>query len=130
MFSIKPNQFAEMAATIRKDYLLVIVSDFFALFEQCYQRPSRLDFEAAWRIADYLFDQLQGKLCPEGERIEYEFIHTVLCAAEKEQRRSNCAKASQFSVLHCHRMRLDSFCSIVFAHWSQKTNLRMVDYHE
>lgn len=83
MFSIKPNQFAEMAATIRKDYLLVIVSDFFALFEQCYQRPSRLDFEAAWRIADYLFDQLQGKLCPEGGRIEYEFIHTVLCAAEK-----------------------------------------------
>jgi len=53
-------QFAEMASSIRKNYLLVIVSDFFALFEECYQRPAR-----------------------QSERIEYEFIHAVLCAAEK-----------------------------------------------
>lgn len=83
MLLIRPNQFAEMASTIRKNYLLEIVSDFFALFEQCYQRPSRLDFEVAWRIADYLLDQLEGKSCPEDERVEYEFIHTVLCATEK-----------------------------------------------
>jgi hypothetical protein len=83
MFSIKPNQFAEMASAIRKNYQLEIVSDFFALFEQCYQRPSRLDFDEAWRIADYLLDLLEGEPCSEGQCVEYEFIHTVLCATEK-----------------------------------------------
>lgn len=82
MLSISTEQFASLTNETRVGFLLETVSDWFGLFGACYGRPSRLHFEAAFEIGDYLLGKLEGLPQPTTERVDYAFIHTVLTAAE------------------------------------------------
>jgi hypothetical protein len=80
---ISADQFGLMEATARKQFLLETVSEWFALWEACYGRPSRFSFEQAWLTADYVADELDGLPQRPGSFVDYTFIHLVLTFAEK-----------------------------------------------
>lgn len=104
MLKISPEQLASLTADAREEFLLETVADYFALFAQCYERPSRILFEGAWQTAEYLLNRLIGLPLPEGQAIDYTLIHALLCAFDKG------ATTQQL------REGVDAFCMALPAH--------------
>ena len=92
---ISPKQWSLMRLQSRQDFLLQTVCEWQALFEACHGRASRISFDLAWQLAEYLMDQVDDLPQPREQGALYVLVHTVLSAAEKgatpEQLRSGVA---------------------------------------
>jgi hypothetical protein len=83
MITISKKQMEGLTAEYRKDFLLEVICDWYALYESIYQTSAKIPFDEAWEIAEYLLERLES-VPQEWEReISYELIHQVLLAAEQ-----------------------------------------------
>jgi hypothetical protein len=83
LLTVTRKQFEELADLYHNDYLLEVVSDWYALYENIYETPAQTPFDEAWDLAEYLLERLQA-VPQEWEReVSYELIHQVLLANEQ-----------------------------------------------
>jgi hypothetical protein len=83
MLRITTNQFDQLTSTYRKDYLLQVVSEWFALYEQIYETPAQIPFAEAWEVGEYLLVRLEYLPQEWEQEVSYELIHEVLLASEQ-----------------------------------------------
>lgn len=83
MLRMSRGQMRQWTDESRQDFLLQTVCEWHALFESCHGRASRIGFEHAWQIAEYLMDQVDDLPLPRYNGALYSLVHTVLGAAEK-----------------------------------------------
>jgi hypothetical protein len=80
---IRQEQFDDLESQSAKDFLLRVISDWFALYERVYGAPARTSFHTAWEIGDEIVTRLNDELLPSSGDPSYELIHEALLATEK-----------------------------------------------
>lgn len=83
MLSISSRQMRLLSDSSREDFILRTVCEWQALFEACHGRVSRIGFDQAWQIVEYLMEQVDDLPRPWEDGILYSLAHTVLSVAEK-----------------------------------------------
>jgi hypothetical protein len=82
MLSISRCQVSQLSDSSREDFFLRTVCEWQALFEACHGRVSRIGFDQAWQIVEYLMEQVDDLPRPWEDGTLYSLAHTVLSAAE------------------------------------------------
>jgi hypothetical protein len=83
MIRITNKQFDQLSTEYRSDYLLQVVSEWYAIYQQAYETPAQIPFAEAWEIGNYLLDRLEYVEQEWEREVSYELIHEVLLASEQ-----------------------------------------------
>lgn len=82
MFQIRPEQYDLVDARRRTDYLVEIISDWYAIYARVYGRSAALSWDEAWELVADVPPWVEGLPQYDDRDPTYELVHRVLSSAE------------------------------------------------